>query len=375
LRHVQTTLLQPIPCVKMGPRRASRRPPKVAHPTVLLGAPERDELELSDLPQPPTPRASTPHASTPDSTPSEDEDIPGVADKKKIQVRWSTEMEEALLEYINQVWLEDYGKSSTAFKQDVYQAAAGKVNRVTTGSTAVRWAQCKNKWADYKEKWKHFTILGESSGFGWSDSKEKFEAFDYVWDNLNKAYPRIIWHKTHILDHRDILSKVLHESLATGRGALANTSTTPILIDDFPIDPRLLHDSIISSSNVSPAPLLKPKSAYNKSRKRARVEASDDEGEGTPVLAKKVDIGFAITSLSAELARGRKAREEHKSVQQKAIQLLETYGDRLDTLAFIQGCTFFGDEAMANIFTSITLEDRRDRWLEINLRVELKKID
>jgi len=84
------------------------------------------------------------------------------------------EMEEALLEYINQVWLENYGKSSTAFNQDVYQAAAGKVNRVTTGSTAVRWAQCKNKWADYKEKWKHFTILGESSGFGWSDSKEKF---------------------------------------------------------------------------------------------------------------------------------------------------------------------------------------------------------
>jgi hypothetical protein len=168
---------------------------------------------------------------------------------------------------------------------------------------------------------------------------------------------------------------VLHESLATSRGALANTSTTPILIDDFPIDPRLLHDSIISSSNVSPSPLLKPKSAYNKSRKRARVEASDDEGDRTLVLAKKVDIGFAITSLSAELARGRKAREEHKSVQQKAIQLLETYRDRLDTLAFIQGCTFFGDEAMANIFTSITLEDRRARWLEINLRVELKKID
>ena len=84
LRHVQITLLQPIPCVKLGHRRASRRPPKAALPTVLLGAPERDELELSDLPQPPTPRASTPHASTPDSTPSEDEEIPGVADKKKI---------------------------------------------------------------------------------------------------------------------------------------------------------------------------------------------------------------------------------------------------------------------------------------------------
>ena len=67
-----------------------------------------------------------------------------------------------------------------------------------------------------------------------------------VWDNLNKAYPRIIWHETHIVNHRDILSKVLHESLATGRGAMANTLVTPILIDDFSSDPRLLHDSVTS---------------------------------------------------------------------------------------------------------------------------------
>ena len=57
------------------------------------------------------------------------------------------------------MWLEDYGKSSTAFKQDVYQAAVEKVNRVATGHIVVQWAQCKNKWADYKEKWKHFNIL------------------------------------------------------------------------------------------------------------------------------------------------------------------------------------------------------------------------
>ena len=65
----------------------------------------------------------------------------------------------------------------------------------------------------------------------------------------------------------------------------------------------------------------------------------------------------------------RKAREEDKSAQQKAIQLLEGCEDGLDILAIIK------DEAMANIFTSITLEDRCDRWLEINLGVELKKID
>jgi hypothetical protein len=43
------------------------------------------------------------------------------------------------LRVYNQVWLENYGKSSTAFKQDVYQAAAGKLNRVTTGGIVYDW--------------------------------------------------------------------------------------------------------------------------------------------------------------------------------------------------------------------------------------------
>ena len=94
---------------------------------------------------------------------------------------------------------------------------------------------------------------------------------------------------------------------------MANTLATPILIDDFSIDPWLLHDSTASLSNASPAPLPKPNLAYNKSRKRARIKASDDNGEGPLVLAKKVNIRFVITSLLAELARGRKAREEYKS--------------------------------------------------------------
>ena len=51
--------------------------------------------------------------------------------------------------------------------------------------------------------------------------------------------------------------------------------------------------------------------------------------------------------------------------------MLELYGDRLDTMAFIKGCTFFEDEAKARIFIGITNIERRDRWLDVNLQTEL----
>jgi hypothetical protein len=42
-------------------------------------------------------------------------------------------------------------------------------------------------------------------------------------------------------------------------------------------------------------------------------------------------------------------------------------------MEFIEGCAFFKDEKNAGIFLSITNLTRRDRWLEINLHVELKE--
>jgi len=75
------------------------------------------------------------------------------------------------------------------------------------------------------------------------------------------------------------------------------------------------------------------------------------------------------------MARGRKAREEYKSAQEKAIQLLESYGERLDTMAFIEGCIFFEDEAKARIFISISNIERRNRWLEVNLHTELRLVE
>ena len=39
-----------------------------------------------------------------------------------------------------------------------------------------------------------------------------YDFFDYVWDNLNnKSHPKIIWHKTHVMPLRDLVSTILHD--------------------------------------------------------------------------------------------------------------------------------------------------------------------
>ena len=44
------------------------------------------------------------------------------------------------------------------------------------------------------------------------------------------------------------------------------------------------------------------------------MDISNDEDEGTPApTAKKVDLGYAIVSLSAEMALGRKLQKEYRS--------------------------------------------------------------
>ena len=89
---------------------------------------------------------------------------------------------------------------------------------------------------------------------------------------------------------------------ANGKGAMSGTdSTTPL-------------------ASVSLTLYLKPKTIYNKSKKRTKIEGSNDEDKGTIALvAKKVNLRYTILGLLAEMARGRKAREEYKSAQEKAI--------------------------------------------------------
>lgn len=186
---------------------------------------------------------------------------------------------------------------------------------------------------------------------------------------LNKSRPQIIWHKTHVMPHREIFEEVLHETQATGKGAI----TMHAFDITSSIDPRLLSlssiPSAVASTSTSPAPTL-----YNKSKKRVKAETSNNEDkEGGAILTrKKVDLRYAITGLSVEMAKLRKHREDHKSDQEKVVQLLESeYGDRLDTMVFIGACTFFEDEHKARSFLAILNIERRDRQLEVNLRTEL----
>ena len=73
------------------------------------------------------------------------------------------------------------------------------------------------------------------------------------------------------------------------------------------IDPRLLDSMLSASTSALPTPSL-----YKKSKKQVKAEISDDEEGGGPVQ-KKVDLGYAITSLSVEMAKGRKLQKDHKS--------------------------------------------------------------
>jgi hypothetical protein len=43
-------------------------------------------------------------------------------------------------------------------------------------------------------------------------------------------------------------------------------------------------------------------------------------------------------------------------------------------MAFTKGCTFFEDKAKARIFLGISILERRDRWLEVNLCTELRPV-
>ena len=100
-------------------------------------------------------------------------------------------MIEALVECIYGVW-KDGRAADNGFKKEAWIEASNAVMQVYQGSLPIEWEKCKNKWNNLKEKWKHWLILLDMSGFGWDEEKERYEAHNYVWDNLNKSQPWII---------------------------------------------------------------------------------------------------------------------------------------------------------------------------------------
>jgi hypothetical protein len=315
---------------------------------VILGEQDNDELGPSSpsraaescYPEPPPP----PHTEPIEESESEEDD-------KENKLAWSEEMLEQLVEELYDVFIKG-GGSDNSFKKSTFQSVTKKVKQVYNGKIEITYAKCKNKWADLKRKWHHWIILSKQSRIGWVEENELYDFFDYVWEGLNKSYPKIIWHKTHVMPFRDLIGSILHDVQANGEESFSfNKPTT--------IDPRLrAMDTARSSATESPDPSFVSRTAktlYNKSKKRPYTEPTNDSEDDTLAPApKRVDLAGALIGLSEEMARGRKAKEEHLTNHQKALKLLEKeYKKRMDIMAFIQAW---------------------DRWLEIELPTELSPL-
>jgi hypothetical protein len=363
----------------MPPKRARKAPAALIEsielvtaipvPGITLGEEilhaETDELSPSSptcttYPSPPSP----PRPTRPDEA-SDSED-----NKDESKLAWSEEMLEQLVEELYDVFTKG-GGADNSFKKSTFQSAAKRIRKVYKGKIEVIYAKCKNKWADLKRKWQHWVILSGQSGIGWNEETELYDFYDYVWDNLNKSHLKIIWYKTHVMPLRDLIGTILHDVQANGEESVSLNKPTLI-------DPRLYTiDAAQALSTASPAPslVLKPsKTPYNKSKKRTRVDTADNsDNDGTlPLAAKKIDLGAAFMGLSEEMAKGRKAKEEHLTVHKKALKLLEKeYKKRMDIMVFIQACSFLKDERNATTFTTLLDSELRDRWLEIELPTEL----
>ena len=70
--------------------------------------------------------------------------------------------------------------------------------------------------------------MGEQSGFGWNEDTELYEAFDYVWIALNTAHSGVLWHKIHVMLYREMISLILYDVQANGKGALTLEEPTAI---------------------------------------------------------------------------------------------------------------------------------------------------
>jgi hypothetical protein len=345
-------LFRPLPTINFG-----EEPWAGSSPVILSATPTPPPVSALDpVLSHPRPLNDTGLASqqAPAADSSDDEE-------EKDRLVWTEEMLEQLVEVLYEVF-DEGGAADNSFKKPTFVRAAGKVRRVYRGSQEVTQVKCKNKWADTKRKWAHWVFLSKQSGIGFNPDTELYEAPDYVWDSLNKSHPKIIWHKTHVMPFRDMISYILHDVQANGRGGLTLETPTPT-------DPRLT--SIAPRQDLpNPPNNISARTPYNKSKKRVRNDASDEEGRTTP--PKKIDLGVAISNLTREMERARKAKEGHLSNQERAIKLLETeYQNRLGMIAFIQACTFFKDEGNALTFVTLTNMEMRDRWLELELHTEL----
>jgi hypothetical protein len=121
---------------------------------------------------------------------------------------------------------------------------------------------------------------------------------------------------------RDMIREILQEETANGGGAL--TSADPTLID-----PRLLtyntelsRSASTSTSSGLSGLLLRPKTTYNKSKKRTKIKSVDNDKDEALARKKpdtKINLGVAILGLTEQIDLVRKSKEKFLTNQQKAV--------------------------------------------------------
>lgn len=283
------------------------------------------------------------------------DEVEGTATAPEVAVaqtgsRWTNGTLSVLVKFMHQCKSEGKITSGTV-KQEMWNEAALTLN-ASPGASGFTAAKCKNKWmTDIKIKYKHWRKLAGQSGFGWNEGKSLFEADDDVWESLNSSFPNIIWHKSHIMYNRTELGEILENSMATGEGATAG-----------PLLPT-------STNPASPAPMAT--SQYNRSRKRPSPTEAAEEMTNAAKKA-KVDVGAALMAVNDSIRAATQQRAESKDCVTMALELLEEkYAARLSVAHTIQAGNLFESPVKARQFLAMKDDERRDRWLEIVLRITI----
>lgn len=165
-----------------------------------------------------------------------------------------------------------------------------------------------------------------------------YEASDEVWNDLNKSHHNIIWHKTHVLEHREKLEEILQNAVATGE-----SSVSMVNLDDYDDAPA-----------TTPTPGSK--------RKRSDEAAPPPKRQG-------VDVSEALLRMSEVMD---KRTETAKSKLELATELLENeYVDVLNSRQFSMALDLLEQPSKATIFVTLKNPERRTQWLVRTLGIQL----
>lgn len=204
-------------------------------------------------------------------------------------------------------------------------------------------AQCKNKWGDFKLKYRQWKELEQQSGFGWNEERQLYEAENDVWTNLNKSWKNIVWHKTHILQHREQLETVLTGSQATGNHAISAWNA----ITPEPADPEDFHNNPRKETGAT-----KRKAAPSESAREAKKPKAATAAEA---MARMTDL---IENAVKEQQQGKLTKSE------RAVELAQSlYQGRISVDDMTEVFELLENETKAGIFLAIKDETQRDNWL------------